>query len=123
MNREILFRGKRVDGKGWVYGGFTLDAIGQPKITVKDSSGKGLEFIKVIPSTVGQFTGLTDKNGTKIFEGDVMKWECGSDSVNVIVVFQDGKFGGRIESYNHISHHIDLSYLEITGTIHDNPTP
>ena len=135
LKREILFRAKRVDNGDWVYGGFTLDAIGQPRITVKDSSGKGLEFIKVIPETVGQFTGLTDKNGTKIFEGDRYKTDSWP-KVEYTVKFLGGSFcGGTDEngydplgfSIHQDSEAIELDYfasnIKITGTIHDNPTP
>ena len=65
--REIEFRGKCKDNNGWVYGGFTLDAVSNTRITTKDTSGQGLLFHEVIPCTVGQYTGLKDKNGVKIF--------------------------------------------------------
>jgi hypothetical protein len=76
--REILFRGKREDSGEWVYGGFTPDAIGHPRITVKD--GNGLLFHKVVPETVGQYTGINDAEGNRIFEGDCIfldEWEAG----------------------------------------------
>ncbi len=73
MNERYLFRGKRIGTDIWVYGGFALDAADNPRIICKDRSGKGLIFHEIIPETVGQFTGITDKNGVKVFEGDRFK--------------------------------------------------
>ena len=72
--REILFRGKRVNNGEWKYGS-CVEQYGSTQIYLRDGDDEdGLDRYHVNPSTVGQFTGLTDRNGAKIFEGDIIRW-------------------------------------------------
>lgn len=79
MSREILFRGKRKDNGEWVYGDLIVERFGNtPHIHWFEYSSCVLDRqIEVITETVGQFTGLTDKNGKKLFEGDIVKTKYG----------------------------------------------
>lgn len=72
--REILFRGKRIDTSEWVYGGIYYRNKDEVYI-IGSLSNNVICAYRVIPETVGQFTGVTDKNGKRVFEGSIFQYE------------------------------------------------
>ena len=127
MNREILFRGKRADTKEWIYGDVqqNVDAV---KIREQEQSIQRIaKSFVVIPETVGQFTGLTDIHGVKIFEGDIIEAhfdELFPDlATTLVVVWSDyGWFGRDMEgNVDSLERKWVSDFFEIIGNIHDNP--
>lgn len=120
--REILFRGKRIDNDEWVYGSFCMDALEQKNglcgldgfIRLYDLDKGKMQMHEVDRETVVQYTGLTDKNGKRIFEGDILSLRTSRQHV---VRFEDGAF--VLENTA-----IPMRFankFEIIGNIHDNP--
>ena len=126
--REILFRGKRVDKGEWTYGyycpkpysHFPCEATIFPSETIdRDWHGERVE-----PDTIGQFTGLIDCNGVKIFEGDIVKYfdswigkvEYDSDSALFAINFVDFVDG----DYSYFGE-VACGFCEVIGNIYDNP--
>lgn len=153
MNREILFRGKRVDNGEWIesltllklnehlymfqtaWGEITYDL--QYNITAIFGRKKPF-LVKIIPETCGEYTGLTDKNGKKIFEGDIL-------DLTYYMIMDVGvvKFGeykdldmGNDYPCGHVGFYVDVEKqrnsvrkdilffapeCKVIGNIHDNP--
>ena len=114
--REILFRGKRTDNGKWVEGSF-LDKnnIG---IFYDDTNESNctVHIFSVISETIEQYTGLTDKNGNKVFEGDILKNDCG---MTTSVSFYRGRYYPFIAFPKFRCW--DEEECEVIGNIHDNP--
>lgn len=123
--REILFRGKRADNGKWEYGDLWCNPYGKRVVCIvspiNDQGTTGGN--EVDPETVGQFTGLTDRNGKRIFEGDIVRY---GDTIHRVVFEQRngtayfGLIYSPIETLT-FGHYQDLKQIEVIGNIYDNP--
>ena len=121
--REILFRGKRTDNGEWVKGYLYITHIGAHEIGSYDAeiNIERLTF-DVLPETVGQYTGLTDKNGVKIFEGDIVSL-VKHDGLIYKVVYVPCRYE-LVNSKGVNCFVLDIyksENIEVIGNIHDNP--
>lgn len=127
--RQIKFRGKDIETGEWLYG-YLVHPIGKnPRVYVQDVKTEGVASFFVYDveeSTVGQFTGLLDKNGNEIYEGDIIVEHFIEEDVTYVCKYieefacfafdKDIKYG----EYYYLQK-IDSPKLQIIGNIHDNP--
>lgn len=138
--REILFRGKSTKTNQWIYGGFHIwekrqvcvfgnDRLKDDEIscviTVNSFADwnmpRTMHAVEVIADTVGQHTGLTDRNGNKIFEGDIVNILTENEEIGIIV-YEDGGFIVRADKFSiDFINNINGTDVEVIGNKYDNP--
>ena len=138
--RDILFRGKSTETNQWCYGGFhiwkkrQICVLGDDKlkddeisyvITVNSFADwnmpRTMQAVEVIADTVGQYTGLTDRNGRKIFEGDIVNILTENEEFGIIT-YDDGGFFVDASTFSvDFMNNIYGSDIEVIDYIHDNP--
>lgn len=148
MEREILYRGKRVDNGEWIYGGWAQRHNDNTEYIVTSTVGASCKSeinniiatgFRVELDTIGQYTGLTDKNGKKIFKGDILDL-----SALMITDFGVVKYGEYKDSdmrddipCGHVGFYVDIeeqhynyvrrdilffvSRCKVVGNVYDNP--
>ena len=147
MSREILFRGKRTDNGEWVYGGFHKWETRQPCVLGDElkpdeikymiivnsfadwNMPRNMQAVEVIPTTIGEYTGLPDKNGRKIFEGDILKFTNSDGEKSLHIVQWSDEYSGwetQAIDMKYVAERMDFwddyqECYEVIGNIHDNP--
>ncbi|MBR9648706.1 YopX family protein [Clostridium tyrobutyricum] len=127
--REIKFRGKLIDIDEWVYGNYDT--------SIEDGDNGGTEIYYreintlltyvnsqlVYPETVGQYTGLKDRQGVEIYEGDVLDYDNGIGIKGIVKWYEDGFAIGILGAgdASNKSLHQSTEDIEVIGNIHENP--
>lgn len=124
--REIEYRGKRQENGEWIFGSLLIDEIQNSICIVDNKEGIGYE---VEPETVGQYTGLKDKNGKKIYGGDIVDFSydvfVGNFDTKVakgIVKFEKGAFWIEIPELKeqYLLYEVNIDTIEVIGNVTDN---
>lgn len=138
--REVLFRGKRIDNGEWVYGYLIAPEFAPNKKYIGHlfaEDDHDIDVVEVDPETIGQYTGLKDRHGNKIFEGDIL---CFIDIDYITQIYYGVvKFGiynssahdvnnqgfyvdwQGVQYRNDLGYWANQSYCYVAGSIHDNP--
>lgn len=138
--REILFRGKEVESSDWYYGDIFHSSMNVDTTRIHDYINRA--NVVIIPDTLGQYTGLTDKNGTKIFEGDILQGDeypyCSDGEYNYyaeVIWFDNGCCGFGLCTHKNPKSAVrgisdgncewfedfDSNNWSVVGNIYDNP--
>lgn len=123
MKREILFRGKRLDNGEWVEGYVVSYPSGKTEIHKRCTEPPDILLVcEIAPETVCQYTGLTDRNGKKIFEGDVVNSDLGKIGK---VVYNESHLAYLILETSEMKYYFiqecDGGHIEVIGNIIDTP--
>lgn len=131
MNREIIFRGKRLDNNEWAYGYFLISQKSDKTYYIV-ADVLNSELMAINPKTLGQFTGLTDKNGKDIYEGDILDiGQTVNGQSKFVIMDTIGRYDVRYAHDLSLRYEYDVYDLldcfneekdaEIIGNIHENP--
>ena len=125
--REILFRGKRLDNGEWVKGFITAACARARRLYFIEKPAQDLDdcnhSYEVDFTTVGQYTGMLDKNGNKIFEGDIVAFSGSNDELtNYEILWYRNRWIVRESTYNAVTD-LNLSFCNrsvVVGNVYDN---